>query len=154
MRNLATRKSRKTFVLSCWKNPSSENPPKKKHCMIVLPTLLDYTFNWVYNTLTLKGAWTLWWEIRDLKHTYKKFYFQSKELMEWEVLMGFKGNLGGVQRVRSNKMEQSFLVESHKLDPRILDWDLKPIQANLRWHLHSIILFGRKFNWVQTKKRS
>jgi len=66
--------------------------------------------------------------------------------------MGFKGNLGGVQRVRSNKMEQSFLVEGHKLDPRILDWDLKPIQANLRWHLHSIVLFGRKFDWSKPKK--
>jgi len=61
--------------------------------MIVLPTLLDYTFNWVYNTLTLNGARTLWWEIGDLKHTYKKYYFQSKESMDWEVLMGFKGTL-------------------------------------------------------------
>ncbi len=43
------------------------------------------------------------------------------------------------------------MVESHKLDPRILNWDLKAIQANLRWHLHSLIMFGRKFNWSKSK---
>jgi hypothetical protein len=32
------------------------------------------------------------------------------------------------------------LVEKHKLDERILDKDPRPIQANLRWHLHNIIL--------------
>jgi hypothetical protein len=32
------------------------------------------------------------------------------------------------------------LGEKHKLDQKLLDKDLKPIQTNLRWHLHGIIL--------------
>jgi hypothetical protein len=36
-------------------------------------------------------------------------------------------------------MEQLLLVENHKLDAWPLNEDLRPIQANLKWHLHGII---------------
>jgi hypothetical protein len=45
----------------------------------------------------------------------------------------------------SEKVQQNgeiLMVESHKLDPRLLDEDLKPIQVNFKWHLHNIILEG------------
>jgi hypothetical protein len=45
------------------------------------------------------------------------------------------------------------LVERHKLDPRPLDEDPKPIEAKLRWHLHGTILEGNSI-LVRTKKWS
>jgi len=46
-----------------------------------------------------------------------------------------------VQGGRSNTMDESYW-SSYKLGPRLLDEDPKPIQANLKWHLHGIILEG------------
>jgi hypothetical protein len=43
-------------------------------------------------------------------------------------------------------------VKSHKLDPRLLDEDPKPIQANLKWHLHGIILEGNSIGPNQQMK--
>jgi hypothetical protein len=34
------------------------------------------------------------------------------------------------------------LIESHKLDPRPLDEDPRPIEAKLKWHVHGTILEG------------
>ncbi len=34
------------------------------------------------------------------------------------------------------------MVESCKLDPRLLNEDPRPIEAKLRWHLHDTILEG------------
>jgi hypothetical protein len=34
------------------------------------------------------------------------------------------------------------LVDNHKLDPRPLDEDPRPIEAKLKWHLHGTILEG------------
>jgi len=44
--------------------------------------------------------------------------------------------------LRSNKMEHSLLVESHKLNPRPLNEDPRSIEAKLRWYLHGTILEG------------
>jgi hypothetical protein len=52
----------------------------------------------------------------------------------------------------SGKVQQNgeiLMVESHKLDPRLLDKDLKPIQANLKWHLYGIILKGNSIGLDQ-----
>jgi len=41
------------------------------------------------------------------------------------------------------------LVKSHKLDPRPLDEDPRPIEAKLRWHLHGNILEGNSISLDQ-----
>jgi hypothetical protein len=40
-------------------------------------------------------------------------------------------------------------VESHKLNPRPLDDDQRPIEAKLRWHLHGNILEGNSIGLDQ-----
>jgi hypothetical protein len=44
------------------------------------------------------------------------------------------------------------MVESHKLDPRPLDEDPRPIEAKLRWHLHGTILEGNSIGLDQKIK--
>ncbi len=41
------------------------------------------------------------------------------------------------------------MVESHKLDPRPLNEDPRPIEAKLRWHLHDTILEGNSIGLDQ-----
>jgi hypothetical protein len=55
-------------------------------------------------------------------------------------------------RVQERKVQQNgatLLIENHKLDPRSLDENLKPIHLNLRWHLDSIILEGNSIGLDQ-----
>jgi hypothetical protein len=44
------------------------------------------------------------------------------------------------------------LVKSQKLDPMPFHKNLKPTQANLRWHLHGIILKGNSIGFNQKMK--
>ncbi len=49
--------------------------------------------------------------------------------------------MGTLDEGPSKKVQQNgeiLMVEIQKLDPRLLDEDLKPIQANLKWHLYGI----------------
>jgi hypothetical protein len=43
-------------------------------------------------------------------------------------------------------------VDSHKLDPRPLNEDPRPIEANLRWHLRGNILEGNSIGLDQKMK--
>jgi hypothetical protein len=48
-----------------------------------------------------------------------------------------------------SKVQQNgafLLVESHKLDPRPLNEDPRPIETKLRWHLHGTILEGNSIS--------
>jgi hypothetical protein len=53
---------------------------------------------------------------------------------------------------QGSKVQQNgtfILVESHKLEPRPLDEDQRPIEAELRWHLHANILEGNSIGLDQ-----
>jgi len=45
-----------------------------------MPLDKDYTFIWVYNTLTLEIRCTLWTEICDAKHNYMYKIFNNLKL--------------------------------------------------------------------------
>jgi hypothetical protein len=52
--------------------------------------------------------------------------------------------------VKDPKSNGTFLlVESHKLDPRPLNEDPKPIEAKLKWHIHDTIFEGNSIGLDQ-----
>jgi hypothetical protein len=59
-------------------------------------------------------------------------------------------NEGSKEKVQQNG--STLLVESPKLEPRPLDEDPNPIQANLSWQLHGIILEGNSNDLDQKMK--
>jgi hypothetical protein len=64
-------------------------------------------------------------------------------------------NEGSKEKVQQNGSTP--LIESPKLDQRPLDEDPNPIQANLSWHLHGVILEGNSIDMdqkMQLKKSS
>ncbi len=63
-----------------------------------------------------------------------------------------KGTLNEGSREKVHQNGSTFLVESPKLEPRPLDEDLNPIQANLSWHLHGVILEGNSIDLDQKMK--
>ncbi len=55
-------------------------------------------------------------------------------------------------KIKGGKVQQNgviLLFESHKLDLTPLDEHLGSIQANLKWHLHGIILEGNSIGLDQ-----
>jgi hypothetical protein len=59
-------------------------------------------------------------------------------------------NEGSKEKVQQNR--STLLVKSSKLEPRPLDEDPNPIQTNLSWHLHGIILEGNLIDLDQNMK--
>jgi hypothetical protein len=59
-------------------------------------------------------------------------------------------NEGSKEKVQQNV--STLLVESPKLEPRPLDEDPNPIQTNLSWHLHGVILEGKLIDLDQKMK--
>jgi len=67
--------------------------------------------------------------------------FDVEEISEDNIIK-YRGTLDEGPRGMVQKNGTILLSKSHKLDPRPLNEDLKPIQANLKCHLHNIILEG------------
>jgi len=59
-------------------------------------------------------------------------------------------NEGSKEKVQQNK--STLLVWTPKLEPRPLDEDPNPIQANLTWHLHGVVLEGNSIDLDQKLK--
>jgi len=63
-----------------------------------------------------------------------------------------KGNLNECLKMKVQQNGIILWVKSHKLDLKPLGEDLGPIQTNLKWHLHGIILKGNSIGPYQKMK--
>jgi hypothetical protein len=64
-------------------------------------------------------------------------------------VLEFKATLDEGPRSKVQRNGAFLMVESHKLDPRILDEDLSPNETKLKWYLHGTVLDGNSIGLDQ-----